>query len=321
MIIQSSFKPHCCFKNRHLQTIWASLFRPYIKISDTQVKRVELDDGDFIDLCIFNSAADSTVLLLHGLEGSLNSHYIQGLVAQLVRQDYRVIVKHFRSCSGENNRLLKSYHSGSSDDLEIIIQFLQQQRLGVDFIVGFSLGGNVLLKWMGELGEKARIKAAVAVSVPLLLEECSNAINQGVSKIYQYYLLNSLKRKYLDKYNLHSHSLPLSVSEIKSIKSFWQFDQLLTAPVNHFESVDDYYQKSSSRQFLKKIRRPCLIIHAKDDPFMNEKVIPRESELSSSITFELSEKGGHVGFIEGTWPWKAEYYLERRIPEFLGNFR
>jgi len=325
MFITSRFKANWWFKNRHLQTILGAVFRRTELPVTMKRWRLELADSDFIDVDTYlnknNRDKSETVLLLHGLEGSTDSHYMQGIIKQLIDQNKQVVVMHFRGCSGEVNRLIQSYHSGVSDDLQEVIELLQERQLKVDYLVGFSLGGNVLLKWLGEERDHFQVKAAVAVSVPLMLNECANSIDAGFSKIYSGRLLKTLRIKTLDKKALFPSGVSLSNQEIKHLKSFWQFDHKVTAPIHGYASASDYYQKVSSRQFLKSINIPTLIIHAKDDPFMNSNVIPDKNELSESIQFELNEHGGHVGFISGRWPWKPEYYLDRRISEFLDQYQ
>lgn len=327
MIVPSSFKPAWWLKNKHLQTIWPSLFRSTFLHPKPERFRLELADGDFIDVDWYEnrshtSTSTETVLLLHGLEGSGESTYIVGLVNQFLDQGKSVAVKHFRSCSGEINRLKRCYHSGVTDDLQEVIQLLSTDKnIIVDYLVGFSLGGNVLLKWLGENHSGHHIKAAVAVSVPLMLEECANAIEKGFSKIYVKNLLKTLNQKMIEKKKIHPDLTDMSDDEIRKMNTFWVFDEAITAPVHGFESAQDYYNKVSSRQFLSKIKIPTLIIHAKDDPFMNEKIIPDDSELSHLVKMEISDRGGHVGFIEGNMPFYARYYLDKRIPNFLDNYQ
>jgi uncharacterized protein len=324
--MQQAFKPKFWAQNRHLQTMWSVLFRRNISIPVPERRRLELNDGDFIDCdCFLKQNPQGTVLLLHGLEGSIESHYIRAMIARLTEQNKQVVLMHFRSCSEQQNRLAKSYHSGVSEDLHQVLSLLNQQKIVVDYLVGYSLGGNVLLKWLGEQhhqqSKQQPIKAAVAVSVPLLLNECATAIDQGFSKIYSKRLLKTLKQKATFKSINFPSALGVNSKNIAAINSFWQFDHQVTAPLHGFKSAQDYYQRVSSRQFLKSIEIPTLIIHAKDDPFMNTQVIPEMTELSSMVEFELNQHGGHVGFVEGDWPWKPEYYLDKRIPEFLNQHR
>ncbi len=324
MFINSQFKTGWWNKNRHVQTVWGGIFRFKQQLPDRDRIRFNLDDGDFIDVDIFNGKSGEEskqfVLLLHGLEGGVNSHYIQGMTHKLIKSNKYVGVMNFRGCSGEENRGFRSYHSGVSDDLNIIIKLLAQKGIEVSYLIGFSLGGNVLLKWLGENQGDNKIKAAVAVSVPLLLNECANTMTQGFSKFYSGHLLKTLKEKAKTKKERFPEKITISCAEIEKLNSFWLFDDKITAPLHGFDNALDYYQKSSSRQFLKSIKTPTLIIQAKDDPFMNLNVIPELNELSSNVHFELSENGGHVGFVQGSWPWSAEYYLEKRIPEFFQQF-
>ena len=279
----STFNPAFWVRNKHVQTIWGAFLKKMPKLPNVEKLRIEMEDGDFIDLELFNKTATEKVLLLHGLEGSSESHYIAGLTRSLLDKGFGVFVMHFRGCSGESNRLLTSYHSGISQDLDLVLKYLNKQHLEVDYCCGFSLGGNVLLKWLGEAQEQSTLKAAVAVSVPMLLGECAKSINQGFSKIYQKHLLDSLKQKTASKYPEIESVIKLSRDKLNQINNFEEFDDKVTAPLNGFESGEDYYAKCSSRQFLNKIRTPTLIIHAKDDPFMNEKVIPDRTELSSDV--------------------------------------
>ncbi|TQV89097.1 hydrolase [Aliikangiella coralliicola] len=319
-MFDSPFRPGWWIKNRHMQTIWGAVFRSLPRLPQMRRMRLELNDGDFIDVDIHERAGAESVLILHGLEGSIDSHYMRGIVSTLAKSGKQVAVMHFRGCSGESNRLLSSYHSGISDDLQLVIELLTDRKISVDYLVGFSLGGNVLLKWLGENHQKHSVRAAAAVSVPMLLNECANAIDQGFSKVYSGRLLKTLKEKTRQKKQVFNGAVSLDMNEIKKLNSFWEFDHKVTAPLHGFNGASDYYSKASSRQFLKSISIPTLIIHAKDDPFMNEKVIPEADELSSSVQFELSANGGHVGFVSGRWPWRAEYYLERRISTFIDDY-
>ena len=307
-------------RSRHLQTLWGSTLRVLPKLPIMQRHRLELEDSDFIDVDIYHRENRPTLLLLHGLEGSLHSPYIRGMINSVTANNWQVVVMHFRSCSGEPNRLLKSYNSGVSDDLKEVIDKLKERSIDVDYIVGYSLGGNVLLKWLGEQKSKTSIKAAVAVSVPLMLDICAREIHKGFSKIYEYALLRTLRDKTRAKLKQFPNQLPLKLSQVSALNSFIKFDHLVTAPAHGYKNGQDYYAKASSRQFVKDIKVPTLIIQAKDDPFMNETVLPDLSDIPSNVILEANTHGGHVGFVQGKWPWKAEYYLEKRIPQFLASY-
>ena len=312
------FHPAWWCRNPHWQTLWPHAFRrrPHTPLEH---ERLELPDGDFLDLAWNLDADGPLVLVLHGLEGSLRSHYAAGLVDSLHRAGYRVGFMHFRNCSGEPNRLPRSYHSGDTTDLQDVVAHATARTGAPPFAaVGFSLGGNVLLKWLGERGADAPLTTAVAVSVPFLLGEAANRMERGWSRLYQAHLVGRLRRSYLRKF-AHAPS-PLRV-DVGRLRTFRQFDDQVTAPLHGFAGVDDYYGRSSSRQFLARIRVPTMIVHARDDPFMWPRTIPSASELSESVRLEVTENGGHVGFVAGRWPWRPRWWLDGRIVAHLDAHR
>jgi predicted alpha/beta-fold hydrolase len=221
---------------------------------------------------------------------------------------------HLRGCSRTPNRLARSYHSGATEDLTEILQQLRQRNQPVSAVVGISLGGNLLLKYLGENGAASELTAAVAVSVPFYLDKTSKHLQRGAARIYQQYLLRKLLNSYRRKFA--NRTSPLQV-DLKTIDTLYDFDDRITAPLNQFESADDYYGRCSSIHYLEGIETPTLIIHSQDDPFMPQETTPTDEHLGPGITFELSRQGGHVGFIHGRFPWKAEYWLESRICDYL----
>jgi hypothetical protein len=311
-VIQSQFRPAWWLSNPHLQTIWGTLFRRQPRL-ELRTERLELADGDFVDLAWSGPASGAMVLVLHGLEGTLNSHYARGLLRTLNNLGYRTCFMHFRGCSGEANRLPRSYHSGETGDLQEVVEHVRH-RTALHAAVGFSLGGNVLLKWLGEQQESAAISKAVAVSVPFRLDDAARRLEGGLSRVYQQHLLNKLKQKYRVKFS--QMPSPLRVN-LDNIKTFYQFDDAITAPLHGFHNADDYYTRSSSYPFLKRIRTPSLVIHAIDDPFMWPGTVPDNSDLSPAVTLELASHGGHVGFITGPVPGLARYWLDERIGQWL----
>jgi len=307
------FKPCWWLKNPHAQTIAATWFKAPPLVGEAQ--RLELDDGDFIDLIWYGRAQPEQplVLILHGLEGGEGSHYVRSAVQSLTQAGFQVVFMFHRGCSDEPNRLSRSYHSGETGDLAAVIQAIEQQHShGVYAAIGYSLGANVLLKYLGEQGESARLEKAVAVSTPFDLHAASKKLNRGFSRIYQRHLLKHMRRRYREKFA--TRSAPLSV-ELKRLTTFQAFDHEVTAVLNGFDSGLDYYTRSSSRAYLHGICRPCLIIHSEDDPFLPAGCIPCETEMPEFVSIERTAHGGHVGFIEGRW--KPGRWLDQRILHYL----
>lgn len=317
MITDSDFKPAWWLRGRHAQTLFPYLFRR-TRLPPLRRERLELPDGDFIDLDWSPPGQRGLVLLLHGLEGNIRSHYAGGILATLHDAGYSVAFMHFRGCSGEPNRLARSYHSGETGDLDFVVQLLLTRFPRTPLsIAGVSLGGNVLLKWLGEQGVRAPVNRAVAISVPFEPGTAASCLQHGFARIYQRFLLSRLRRSVLLK--SRSVRMPVTRGQLKKLDSLRHFDQAITAPVHGFESAEDYYRQSSCRAYLAKIARPTLIVHAKDDPFMDTSVIPTAGETSPSIRLELSEHGGHAGFISGQWPVKPIYWLDVRVLQFLSG--
>lgn len=318
MIKNSDFKPAWWLRGPHLQTLW-----PVLSWSKKKTillrQRLELPDGDFLDVDWVNSHLDSPiVVILHGLEGSCQSHYARDMLYTWQKLGYRAILMHFRGCSGEINRTARCYHSGDTSDLAWLIHHLQQQYPNTPLAaIGYSLGGNVLLKWLGETAVDNPLQCAVAVSVPMLLNKSADRMQHGFSRFYQWHLIKQLKHKLKQK---QLQTGVLRDVDIHRLKDFWSFDDKVTAPLHGFKSAVDYYKKSSSRQYLHSIVIPTLILHAKDDPFMDTTVIPHDHELSPQVTLELSEQGGHVGFIGGVIPGFGKSWLLQRIPSFVKQY-
>jgi predicted alpha/beta-fold hydrolase len=307
----SAFRPAWWLPGPHLQTLFPQLFRKQRQPLLTR-ERIELDDGDFLDIDWSADNGGPIVLLLHGLEGSIRSHYATGLIHSLTRCGCLVVLLNFRGCSGESNRLPRSYHSGDTGDVDTVLRRLVNlypQRF--IYTVGISLGGNVLLKWLGENPEQTFVRKAVAVSVPFTLDIAAHRLERGLSRLYQAHLLNKLRRSTRSK-AAHT-ALPIDISRLSRIKSFRQFDDQVTAPLHGFDGVDDYYRRASSRPFIKNIRTPTLILHALDDPFMTPDAVPEVNELGPGVQLELSAAGGHVGFVGGILPWKPRYWIDERV--------
>ncbi|MCG8055203.1 MAG: hydrolase [Candidatus Thiodiazotropha endolucinida] len=312
-VTHTPFKPAWWLKSPHLQTIWPSLFRSRVKL-DFRLERIDLRDGDFIDLSWHQGSSGPLVMLIHGLEGSISSHYVTPTLQALHRAGFSTLFMHLRGCSDEPNRLRRSYHSGASEDLKEILELLECRNQIPQAVVGFSLGGNLLLKYLSETGHRSRIGAAVAVSVPFNLSQAATRLEQGLSRIYGRYLLDKLKKSYTEKCQTRGFEEDINLSAIRTI---YQFDDNITSRVNGFDDADDYYSKCSSGTKLKEITTPTLIIHALDDPFMYPANVPELDQLGPGVDLELCMNGGHVGFIQGNLPFRAEYWLDKRISHYL----
>ncbi|MFP3516332.1 hydrolase [Pseudomonas sp. SIMBA_077] len=324
------FTPASSLRNPHLQTLWGPLWRTK-PVVELQRERLWLEDGDFLDLDWHGtpSAYEPLVLVLHGLTGSSGSHYIAGQQSALAKLGWASVALNWRGCSGEPNLLARSYHSGASEDLAAAVAHLRTRYpLAPIYAVGYSLGGNVLLKYLGESGNASGLQGGVAVSVPFRLDQCADRIGLGFSKVYQAHFMREMvtyvKNKRLQFQHDAKHEGLATLTKLGTLKSlsklrtFWEFDDRVTAPLNGYQNVDDYYRRASSRYFLGAIEIPTLIIQSEDDPFVFKHSIPEPDELSASTELELHAKGGHVGFVEGSLR-SPRYYLERRIPQWLAS--
>jgi len=280
---------------------------------------METKDNDFIDLDFSTVQSDKIAIAIHGLEGSSDSNYIKTITQTLNQNKIDVVAFNMRSCSGEPNRLLSSYHSGKTEDLFEIIQFLEQHYHYTDiYIIGYSLGGNLALKFMGEYAQKMPkiVKLAVGVSVPCDLEGSVEAISKKENKIYRNGFLKTLKQKALHKANQFPKA-NLEVNRIKKATNFYEFDDLVTAPIHGFKNAKAYWTQSSCKQFITKINLPTLLITAKDDPFLNEECHPvKESKNNDNFTFLQTQYGGHIGFVNG-FILRKQRWLEDKILTFI----
>lgn len=327
--LTASFRPAAGLSNPHLQTLWGPLWRRRATLSRRR-ERLWLEDGDFLDLDWYGpeQADMPLVLLLHGLTGSSDSPYITGLQQALDAQGWASVALNWRGCSGEPNRLARSYHSGASEDLAETLRHLRARHpLRPLYAVGYSLGGNVLLKYLGESGLDSTVQAAVAVSVPFRLDQCADRIGLGFSRVYQAHFMREMLNYVQDKrrhFQAEGHQEGLAALErlgpLRNLRTFWDFDGQVTAPLHGFSDAHDYYRQASSRYYLSRNRTPSLIIQAHDDPFVFDHSLPSAQELAPGTTFELHRHGGHVGFVDGSLR-RPGYYLERRIPQWLATGR
>jgi predicted alpha/beta-fold hydrolase len=286
------------FRNKHISTILPSLIRkevycPYIR------ERIDTADKDFFDVDWIKNSNENLVILLHGLEGSASQHYIRSQADFFSNKGFDIAAMNFRSCSGEMNNTTRLYHSGETEDLELLINKIKEKKTYKKiFLVGFSLGANVSLKFLGEKS-RTTVDGCVAFSAPIDLRSCSYELAKGFSRFYSFVFMFTLRRKV--KLIKKTHQLPV-LKNIKSkhLNTFLDFDELVTAPLHGFDSAEDYWKKSSSKQFLRKIKVPTLIANAQNDPFLSAECYPTENEIdNTNITVEYPIFGGHVGFIDG----------------------
>lgn len=310
------FRPHPLLRGAHAQTLFPFLVRRHRR-PHWERERLELPDGDFVDLCHLGTGSGPRVCLFHGLEGCVDSHYIGGLASRLAARGARVTFMHFRGCSGTPNRLARAYHSGDTGDIAWLADTLRQREpdtaLGA---VGFSLGANALLKYLAEHGRGAAFAAAVAVSPPFRLAVAASRINTGLSRLYQHYLLNRMKRSTRARARARG-GLPIDEALMERCRTFRAFDDCVTAPLHGFRDVDDYYSMSGCAAWLCRVECPTLVLHARDDPFLGPEGMPDSTGVPANVRFEISERGGHVGFIGSDRKGLPVRWLEHRIPDWL----
>ncbi len=286
------------------------------------LERFNLSDEDFIE-CVWNKKppSDNTpiVTIFHGLAASINSPYIQGLMYELEKRGFASVVMHFRGCYKEENLTPRAYHSGDTGDAKEWIEHLQKKYPKSKLhTVGFSLGGNMMLKLLGEWGKNSPISSAVSISAPMQLNISADTIEKGFAKNYQEYLLKPLRATLIKKYKKFDmkKEIGIDTSTVAKIKTIREFDERYTAVIHGFKNANAYYEKCSAKQFLKDITTPTLIIHALDDPFMTPLILPKQEEISSAIELDILENGGHVGFVNGSI-WRATYWLDKRITSHI----
>ena len=311
------FDPSAWLPGAHLQTIYASLFAPRPKVQYRR-ERWDTPDGDFVDVDFVDGPDDApSIHLFHGLEGSSRSSYALMLMDAVRSHGWRGTVLNFRGCSGEPNRLARAYHSGDSEEVNWVLRRMRE-RLGPAplFAAGVSLGGNALLKWLGERGEEAGkvVNAAAAVCAPVDLMAGGDALGRGFPLVYARHFLVTLKQKSRRKVQrfpgLFDHAA------VQRSRTLRDFDNAFTAPVHGFLDTDDYWTRSSAKPWLAAIRVPTLVINARDDPFMPESALPTEREVAETVTLQFPARGGHVGFVSGAFPGNIGW-LPRRLLHFF----
>jgi predicted alpha/beta-fold hydrolase len=317
------FRPSPLWLNPHAQTILANSLR---SMDGVAYRRVRLDtpDGDFLDLdftSVPGIALDEQaplVLLLHGLEGSARRGYAAETYKQLARRGVRAVGMNYRSCSGELNRTSTLYHAGKTDDVAHVLAWLDKLFPDVaKGLVGFSLGANMLLKYLGEQGDKALVQAAAAVSPPFDLGRIARTFHLGSGRPYASRFMKSLRYKALS--HARNNGGNIDVRRVLNAKTMADFDDAVTAPLHGFRDADDYYARNSSGQFLPGIRVPTLVIRAIDDPFFGSDLPHMALAANEKLLPLLLPHGGHVAFAEGLWPYRFRYWAERQAARFLAE--
>ena len=318
LLAKSSYIPPVGFSNGHIQTIFPYLFRRVRGISYKR-KRICTADEDFLDLDWSSVGASKVAIVSHGLEGNSERWYVLGIVRALNRSGWDVLAWNMRGCSGEPNKTVRSYHSGITEDLEAVVEHVTQRgKYHAIGLVGFSLGGNLTLKYLGEQGPEINraITGAATCSVPCDLASGAEQMAKPSNKIYMKRFTRMLHEKIKAKMRI----MPDRISDegYNLIKTFRQFDDRYTAPLNGFRDAQDYYDRASSRQFIPKITIPTLLVNAKNDPFLSRECYPiEEAETNPSFFLEMPKSGGHVGFI--AFNNRGEYWFESRVVSFLNN--
>lgn len=315
-VFNMGYNPPWWLRNGHFQSIYPSVLR---RIDDSLFvkERIETADNDFLDLDWLRSGNKRLIVLTHGLEGHSRRPYMVGMATAALANNWDVLAWNFRSCSGEVNRNLSSYHSGATDDLETVIEYAASKSYSEIALVGFSIGGNKTLLHLGRNPNKvlSNVIGAVVFSVPCDLASSSKQLAKKRNAIYMKNFLLSLKQKLVEKQRLYPDQIDLK--GFSKVKNFYDFDTLYTAPMNGFVDAKDYWTKSSSKQYIQNIKVPTLMVSAKNDPFLTPECFPYDLVAGCShLTLETPKFGGHVGFMSSGG--NKQYWSECRALEYLG---
>lgn len=318
IIESSSYRAPCILKNRHLQTIYQYMFRMKLNLNYER-KRFSTADGDFLELDWVKTGSKKLVVLCHGLESNSRESHILGMARKFISQGWDALALNYRGCGGEPNRDWKSYHYGFTDDLREVLEDVSSSGEYEDIVlVGFSLGGNIALKYLGEEGDKLKplIKGAVCFSIPCDIADCAGKLSEPSNAIYFSDFLNRFYNKYKEKNKILNDRLDLG--GFKKIKTFRELDSRYTGPIHGFKDVDRFWEESSCKNWLNRIAVPTLIVNAQDDPFLDKNCYPIELCRNSDRLFlEIPDFGGHCGFV--SFNREREYWSEQRAMEFIIN--
>ena len=320
----STFSPPVWLRSPSIQTLCPALFRPKRHELQPRLESLDLSDGDCIEIAWFQNSLSERqnkklAIITHGLEGSINSGYVVGLTRALTQAGYLTLAWNMRGCGGKTNKLPSWYHSGKSEDLKAVVDHAHAcYPESSIFLVGISIGGNILCKYLGEQGGSvpAKIAAAVSVSAPLDLRGSALTLARRSRRLYMQYLMRPLRERVKSKAAMFPDLI--DASGVDDIISFAEFDSRYTAPVHGFNSVDNYWDVCSGSRFLDSVRVPLLLVSALDDPFLSPTCFPyKHAKNSRWLTLETPSYGGHVGFIDSLT--MRDSWLERRVVEFFGR--
>jgi predicted alpha/beta-fold hydrolase len=313
-ILQSTFKPRFQFKNGFIATVYSGIIRT-VKLKQTR-ERIDTRDGDFLDLdwSYAQDKADAVIILLHGLEGHAQRPYVTGTAKLFNQNGMDALCMNFRGCSGTDNRFYGSYHSGATNDLDDVIQHcITNKSYSKIYLQGISLGGNVVLKYVGEARTlPIEVKAAIGISVPTYLDGSSTQLQKLINRPFAI----RFRKHLLDKLRIKQQQFPerLSDKKLSNIKTLRQFDDFYTSKAHGFKDAMDYYTQCSSLQFTQDIKVPTLVINALNDTFLSAKCYPvKQAKHNANLYLEMPNYGGHVGFIQKG----GVYYNEQRALEFV----
>lgn len=321
------YRPAWWVPGPHLRTLWGRIVRRPLALAH-RTERWTTDDDDLLEIRRLDPPADAPpetprLVVFHGLEGGMHSHYVANFFSEAHRRGWGMDLVLFRGCNGQGNRARRFYHSGETSDAAFAITRIAAERPHAPVVLaGVSLGGNVLLKYLGERGRDLppNVRAAAAISVPYDLARGSRHISQGFSRVYERHFVKSLKAKVLAK--LDRYPDLADRARVERIRTLWEFDDVVTAPVHGFRDAADYYARSSSIGFLRGIRVPTLLFSAEDDPFLPRAVLDEVRTIArdnACLTIDFVQHGGHVGFVSGAVPWRPHWYGEWRALEFLAE--
>lgn len=310
-----SYSPPLLLFSPHLETIFPAVLRR-VSLQPYTRERINTPDGDFLDLDWLQQSSDKLVVISHGLEGSSGRAYVKGMARIFFQNGYDALAWNYRGCSGEMNRKTRFYHSGATDDLNVVVDHAAEKRNYSEiYLIGFSLGGNITLKFLGEKKPRPEIRKAVVISVPLDLRASCERISKPANWIYSHRFLRSLKNKITIKSALMDG---LNTTGMDKIRTLMDFDDQFTAPLHGFSDALDYYDRCSSIHFLSRIETPVLIINTLNDPFLSKECFPTEAlKGHSHVTLEVLPRGGHVGFTQ--FNKNGLYWSEQRAFSFLDH--